>query len=125
MSNQAWLWSDIYAICVANLSLVTQKCNGDALWSLLRCKKLLDDKTKKYNTLLHKLKVQEAKEVYVCLTGSIRKDDIINQIMRMAHTEALQGGNCVSDDIAICHYILNILCRWSTVANKECLQCLP
>ena len=48
----------------------------------LRGKELLDEDVEFLNSLLHKLKVQElkilAKELRVRLTGSTKKDDIID-----------------------------------------------
>ena len=55
---------------------------------LFRGQELVDEEVELLATLLQKLKVQElktlAKEVHVRLTGSIRKDDIIDRIMGMA-----------------------------------------
>ena len=76
---------------------------------LQRGKELLDSDVEKL-TLLHRLKVQElkmlAKEVRVRLTGSLRKDDIIERMMGMARTGALQyESDARSDDIRTISYL--------------------
>jgi len=45
------------------------------------------------------------KEVHVCLTGSIRKDEIIDQTMGMACFGALQGVNFELNDITTVSYL--------------------
>ena len=59
---------------------------------------------------LHRLKEQElkmlAKEVHVCLTGSFRKDDIIERMVGMARIRALQPESDVrSDNIGTISYL--------------------
>ena len=88
---------------------------------LFRGQELVDEEVELLATLLQKLKVQElktlAKEVHVRLTGSIRKDDIIDRIMGMARIGALQCGNPESDDITTISYL--------TEETKCVLRSLP
>ena len=77
---------------------------------LQRGKELLDSDVENLNTLLHRLKVQElkmlAKEVRVHLTGSLRKDNIIERMMEMARIGALQyESDARSDDIRTISYL--------------------
>ena len=88
---------------------------------ILRGKELLDEDVEFLNSLLHKLKVQElknlAKEFRIRLTGSTRKDDIIDRIVGMARIGALQCGNPESDDITTISYL--------TEETKSVLRSLP
>ena len=77
---------------------------------LQRGKELLDSDVENLNTLLHRLKVQElkmlAKEVRVRLTGSLKKDDIIERMMGMACIGALQyESDARSDNIRTISYL--------------------
>lgn len=88
---------------------------------LLKGKEMLDGDVEYLNTLLHRLKVQElkmlAKEVRVRLTGSFRKDDIVERMMGMARIGALQCGISESDDIGAISYL--------TEDTKIVLRSLP
>ena len=98
---------------------MTALCEAKEL--LFRGQELVDEEVELLATLLQKLKVQElkmlAKEVHIRLTGSIRKDDIIDRIMGMACIGALQCGNPESDDITTISYL--------TEETKCVLRSLP
>ena len=88
---------------------------------LLRGKELSGSDIENLNTSLHRLKVQELKilkEVRVHLTGSFRKNNIVERIVGMARIGALQPeSDTRSDDIGTISYL--------TEDTKRVLRNLP